>query len=611
MLQRWTRLTGRHFNLRTKLLLLFVALCLFPLCLQGLVTFRHFSSTVSEKTEHFTVDIVRQINANLDRLLKDLEQLSFMPLYDQSVLDILAKYDGPMGSATWAKSDDYMKLKLFSSAQAYNKPEIHGIHLISASGILFSSVDAMAIDSVWDARQDDWFGELYGSDGEWVLIPPHSPSYYTARTFEPFVAFGRVIREPKTLKRVGYMIIDIKLDAFRSILSNLNFEKDANLIVVDDRKRLLFERNSADGRSVYGELLRHERLWQLGSNERLALDGKQYLYVQNSSAYSGLTVISLTPIEVIQKESRQIWTFTLWFAVACLAVVAALAVFLSYRITRPLIDLKKKMISVEQGEFGMRVAAFGNDEFGLLGRGFNRMMEEINRLFNEVFVLGMREKEAELAALQSQINPHFIYNTLESINMMAISRKHEEVSDMVSALGKLLRYSIDKVDRLVPLKEEIAFLASYVRIQQLRYGDRLRVVYEIDEAARELLIPKLILQPLVENALYHGIGDREQGGTVWIGAVLLAGELILAVRDDGKGLNEEEVEALNRAIAAEPSYRTWQRTDRDALGLGNIYQRIKLIYGERGDLSVDSSIGQGLAVTISIRIREKEGEDDV
>ncbi|KAA2301233.1 HAMP domain-containing protein, partial [Clostridioides difficile] len=175
------------------------------------------------------------------------------------------------------------------------------------------------------------------------------------------------------------------------------------------------------------------------------------------------------PIAVIQKESGEMLTFTIWFAVLCMAGIAILAVLLSYRITQPLIRLKHHMIRVEQGDFSQRVAHFSSDEFGQISRGFNRMMEEIHRLFNEVFLLGIQEREAELSALQSQMNPHFIYNTLESINMMAIRQKHAEVSDMVTALGRLLRYTIDKVDRMVPLGEELAFVQSYVRIQQVRY----------------------------------------------------------------------------------------------------------------------------------------------
>lgn len=160
------------------------------------------------------------------------------------------------------------------------------------------------------------------------------------------------------------------------------------------------------------------------------------------------------------------------------------------------------------------------------------MMDEINRLFHEVLVTRLREKEAELSALQSQINPHFIYNTLESINMMAVQRRHDEVSDMVSALGKLLRYTIDKAGRLVSLGEEIAFVDSYVRIQQIRFGGKLTVHNEIEEEVLHLRIPKLTIQPLVENAIEHGIAEREEG-TIWVSALRFDNELLITVRDDG------------------------------------------------------------------------------
>ncbi|WP_186438460.1 cache domain-containing sensor histidine kinase [Cohnella terricola] len=610
MLLRTMRFT-REMNLRTKLLLLFTLLILFPLSLQGVITYRNFSATVDQKTEQFTVDIVRQINANLDRLLKDFERLSIIPLYDQMVLTILSKYDGEMGSATWASSDDYMKMKLYTSANAYDRAEIRGIHLVSNSGIFFSNIDSMAVDLVWDSRRDEWFEEVDRSDGAWVLIPPHHPSYYSVAPSDPYISVGRKIRDPDTLRPLGYILIDIKLDAFRNILSNLNYEQDSNVIVMDGQRRLLFERKSEGDPSTYDDLLKHNQLQPYGTNQRILLNGQPHLYVQHYSNYSGLSVISLTPTNVIRKESRELGTFTLWFAALCVAVVTLLAVIVSYRITRPLIELKKNMIRVEQGNFDRRIEVYGKDEFGQLGRGFNKMTEEINRLFNEVFILGIREKEAELSALQSQINPHFIYNTLESISMMAIRGHNSEVSDMVSALGKLLRYTIDKVDRLVPLKEEIRFVQSYVRIQQLRYGGRLRVEYDIDEEVKEIVVPKLILQPLVENAVYHGIDEAEQGGTIWISALRIEDVLLITVRDDGKGLPEREIEALNEQLRTLPSYQGYQRDDRSGLGLSNIAQRIMLIYGDKGELTVDGSLGQGLAVTISIRLVETGGETHV
>ncbi|MEC0126028.1 sensor histidine kinase [Paenibacillus pabuli] len=596
---------GRSMNLRTKLLLLFLALTLLPLSSQGVVNYLHFSQTMDRKTEQFTIDMVRQINTNLNRLLKDFERLSLLPLYDQMVLRILGKYNAPMGSGTWARSDDYLKMKLYTSGQAYDRPEIRGIHLISNSGILFSNLDSLAVHPVWDSRQDDWFAELDGSDGEWSLLPPHEPSYYTGGHEESYISVGRVLRDPGTLQRLGYVLIDIRLEAFGQLLSNLNFEQNASLMIVDRKRRLLFERTSAGGLSAYDQLFTRGQLRGYAGNQKVVLDGHPYLYVQHPSSYSGLSVISLTPIAVIQKESGEMLTFTFGFAVLCMAAVAVLAVLISYRITRPLIRLKHHMIRVEQGDFSQRVAQFSNDEFGQISRGFNRMMEEIHRLFNEVFLLGIREREAELSALQSQINPHFIYNTLESINMMAVRQKHVEVSDMVTALGKLLRYTIDKVDRMVPLGEELAFVQSYVRIQQVRYEGKLEVIYDIEEAVTECLIPKLMLQPLVENAVYHGVEGQEDGGMIWISALKFDQELLISVRDNGKGMTQAEMDELNEAISRQPANEALRGHAGDSLGLNNIAQRLRLIYGESASLSIDGSPGQGLVVTISIQLLPK------
>ncbi|WP_339298916.1 sensor histidine kinase [Paenibacillus sp. FSL R5-0623] len=596
---------GKNVNLRTKLLLLFLALTLLPLSLQGMMNYKHFSQTMDRKTEQFTIDMVRQINANLNRLLKDFERLSLLPLYDQMVLGILGKYNASMGSGTWARSEDYLKMKLYTSGQAYDRPEIRGIHLISNSGILFSNLDSLAVKPVWDSRQDDWFAELEDSEGTWRLLPPHQPGYYTGIQQESYISVGRVLRDPGTLQRLGYILIDIRLEAFGQMLSNLNVEQEASLMIVDSKQRLLFERTSTGGISAYDQLLMHGQLQNYAGNQKVVLDGQSYLYVQHHSSYSGLSVISLTPIAVIQKESGEMLTFTIGFAVLCMAAISILAVLLSYRITRPLIRLKHHMIRVEQGDFSQRVAHFSNDEFGQMGRGFNRMMEEIHRLFNEVFLLGIQEREAELSALQSQMNPHFIYNTLESINMMAIRQKHAEVSDMVTALGKLLRYTIDKVDRMVPLGEELAFVQSYVRIQQVRYDGKLEIIYDIEEGITEYLIPKLVLQPLVENAVYHGIEGLEDGGMIWVSALKFDHELLISVRDNGKGMTQAKIDELNESISKQPSNEALRCHAGDSLGLNNIAQRIRLMYGEGGSLSIDGSPGQGLVVTISIQLLPK------
>ncbi|WP_366291389.1 sensor histidine kinase [Paenibacillus sp. AN1007] len=608
----------KSINLRTKLLLLFLVLTLLPLSLQGVMNVAHFSQTLDRKTEQFTIDMVRQINMNLNRMLKDFERLSLLPLYDQMVLGILREYDGPMGSGTWARSDDYQKMKLYTSAQAYDRPEIRGIHLISNSGILFSNLDSLAVKPVWDGSREQWFTELKGTEGTWRLLPPHVPGYYVSGQEASYITVGRELRDPGTLQRLGYILVDIRLEAFGQLLSNLNFEQKASLMIVDSQQRLVYEKTSTDGLSAYEPLLSHGEIRDYAENQKIELNGRSYLHVRHHSGYSGLSVISLTPITVIQKESGEMLTFTMGLALLCMAAVAILAVLVSYRVTRPLIRLKHHMIRVEQGDFSQRVTHYSSDELGQISRGFNRMMEEIHRLFHEVYVLEIQEREAELSALQSQMNPHFIYNTLESINMMAVRQRHAEVSAMVTALGRLLRYTIDKADRMVTLREELAFVDAYVRIQQVRYNGELEIIYDIEEEVNDCPVPKLILQPLVENAICHGIegslAGGSTGGIIWVSAVLFDQELLISVRDNGKGMEQEELDRLNASISGQtisgqtvhpPANPILHRHAGESLGLHNIAQRLHLVYGKDSGLSVDGSPGQGLVVTLSIHLQPK------
>src|SRR5690606_33544214 len=198
--------------------------------------------------------------------------------------------------------------------------------------------------------------------------------------------------------------------AFQTLLNNLDFESNANLIMIDRKQRLIFEQKNGEGFPSYQDLLaqdfgivankaqgNHNPSISNGSR-KISLNDESYMLVMLDSAFSGLSVISLVPTIEIQKESLELGKFTLWFAVICVIVVALLSVWLAYNLARPLIDLKQKMVRVEQGKFDQRITELYNDELGQLGRGFNKMMDEIDRLFKEVYLLGIREKEAELAA---------------------------------------------------------------------------------------------------------------------------------------------------------------------------------------------------------------------
>ena len=244
------------------------------------------------------------------------------------------------------------------------------------------------------------------------------------------------------------------------------------------------------------------------------MDGQSYMMVANTSSYSGIKVIMLTPRSEIFSEVNHLQKVLVLVVLLGMIISSLLGVILSKPLVGSIHKLRTSMREVEKGNLSQRVQIESGDEIGELGKGFNHMVNEIDRLVTEVYKTNLREKEAEIRALQSQLNPHFLYNTLESINMLAITQGSLDVSDMVSSLGKLMRYTIDHSSKLVTLGEEISFIHSYVMIQKVRIGEKLQYREEIDPSLLDISIPKLILQPLVENAIIHGISA--QGGTIFI-----------------------------------------------------------------------------------------------
>ncbi|MNC19293.1 Sensor histidine kinase YpdA [compost metagenome] len=497
---------------------------------------------------------------------------------------------------------------LYMASVTYDRPEIRGVQIFAGNGYTFSNLDSNTIRSFTDLARESWYEQVQKADGAWVLIPTHRPSYYFEREPQDYVAAARLIRKPNTNRPLGVVKIDLKLDVFRQIVSNVKFEDMGSLLVVNGQNELFFKENG-EGQPLgqYEELLGAADMPNASTSRRMMLGGYSYLVISDYSAYSDIKMVSFIPVRSLMKETNELRNMTLLIGIICLTLAGALATYSSYRLNRPLAALKNKMRLVEQGDFKQRVQVETEDEIGQLSRNFNRMVERIDRLVEEVYVIGLREKEAELAALQSQINPHFIYNTLESINMLAIRRESELVSDMVTALGRLLRYTVGHDRRTVRLGDELETALAYVKIQQLRYGERLRILFDVEPNLLHQTVPKLLLQPMIENAIYHGIGDSEQGGTIWINAVSFEDVLLLTVRDDGRGMPEAEMEKLRDSVALS-SLSAAQEREGHGVALRNIHQRLALMYGDAFEFHVDGSPGAGTAFTIAIPL-QKEGGD--
>lgn len=297
--------------------------------------------------------------------------------------------------------------------------------------------------------------------------------------------------------------------------------------------------------------------------------------------------------------NRFIWTIMI--LVAALVVVTILILIVVTRsITRPLYALRSSMQKVEEQGYTSYepVPISGSTETRDLGRNYNEMMLRIKTLNEDVLAEQNAQRLSELHALQNQINPHFLYNTLDSIVFMIDDGKNKEASEMVVALSRFFRISISKGRNIIPLKDEVEHVRNYLLIQKLRYKEAFEYTFDVPEDLNDLLVLKLILQPIVENAIQHGLLNKDGVGKIAIAAHMEGEILVLSVTDNGYGIMPEKIDEIYESFKDKNVY--------NGVGLKNVYQRLKIYFGEKADVKVTSVLDEGTTVTLIIPVKERK-----
>lgn len=422
-----------------------------------------------------------------------------------------------------------------------------------------------------------------------LLVPTHKLDYvgfHGSRT-EYVLTVGRnyydITGTVGNEKYLGTLLIDLRTDVFDRLFESLNLSEDGTVYVTDAAGHCYF---SSDD-SLAGQTV-DVTLDPPGGQMRLSVDIPEY----------GLTVWctqSRLPIET------QIRTMQRGMAVVVALSLAGLllgAMFFSRRLTQPLRDIIRHMGLVESGNFSGRIPVTSNDELGDLTRRFNQMSAQLDTYTKQVYVSKIKQTEAELNALKSQIYPHFLYNTLEIIRMTAVSRQDNMVAEMVEALSDQIRYVIGTVNDLVPLRKEIDNLTKYVYLLNCRFNNKVSFSCSCGHLA-DCLIPKLILQPMVENAFIHGIKPMEGPGHIQLGAERVEDKIVLTVMDNGVGMSAEEVD---RIYALLDSDQPGEKKDYEwgSIGLKNVHDRLRYLYGTEYGISLFSTPGVGTVIHVTI-----------
>lgn len=571
-------------SLRAKFIYLFFLLITIPFFLSGLITYKQYSNNVQAEAIAYTRQIIDQITINLDRYLKEMDRLTLAPYYDKNVIDILNAHLSHIPTTNYVKNDENAKMNFMITSLAIDRNELQGIMIFTNDGIIFSNLQD-SLTQNWELSANAWMKDAVAADSGLVIIPPHQVFYYLGGPKE-VVSIARVIREATTNKHLGIVKVDLSEKSFEKILASASFSKNSHIYVSDRQDRQLYPL--------------HGKVDLATTSNQIAMAGETYLTATKQSDYTGMYVTGLIPQADMKTGARQLIRFTIFISVGAVLVAYFIAGIASGRLVRPIRHLQMKMKKVQKGDFGERATVTTFDEIGQLTEGFNVMVAEIERLVREVYESKLREREAEFYALQSQINPHFIYNTLESINTMALQAQQYKVSHVVVNLGRLLRYTVDKNAKYVILQDEISFVESYLEIQSSRLGILLLTEFHVEIGHEYLLIPKLILQPLVENVIEHALTD--QPVTVKISTRIEGEDLLIVVEDDGAGMSAARRIQVEKHMHAEHVEESKQRfgEKKKEFALRNVHRRLFLLYGEGYGLFMNKTTTKGSQFLVRI-----------
>lgn len=388
-----------------------------------------------------------------------------------------------------------------------------------------------------------------------------------------------------------YAIIDLPDTVFTNALMDINAVYPTDYTIFDAHYYLLYSQTDS---SVFVSNTLRKQIADSSENKYFYQDStKQLVWWNKTLGDYPITIMVSTSYGGVTESTNYIMATAISITVLTIIILLIISPLIVKNLTKPLNRIVDTMKQVQNGNTLARVSVHTKDEFGFIGKNLNKTLNKMDELYQNNLEKQDSLRVAELKALYSQINPHFLYNTLDSIKWLAKLNNTKDIVVIVSQLGHLLKYSINNCNDLIPLANEIAIAKSYVSIQKIRYGDKFDVSFEVDDRIQQYIIPKLIIQPLVENAIIHGIENKIDKAYLEIKGMQLNQSVVLEVADNGLGMSEEQLQNVRNDI---------EKASQNCIGLSNTNRRIKLYYGPDYGLTIDSKKDVGTTVKIKLPV---------
>ncbi|MFC3769063.1 sensor histidine kinase [Paenibacillus sp. GCM10012303] len=581
-------------SLQRKLSLLLLIAVVLPLIATGVVSYRIASSLTEEKEKQSGMNMLRQMGDRLDFMVRDVESMSVFIIGEKDIQQYL---DNERADITlFANNIGFLTNLVFS------KPYISNVTITPTSDfpvLSNTTIVHSGLTKQLKERQELMAGRTKG----WTSLYENQTS---ADGLKRVVSLVRPIRSLSKFQMLGVLSISLDEAEMRKIIKGSGWEKTGFVMIVDENDRIL-SGDSADwlNRSLY------ERLPHAGpliGNEGVftyTAENKQ----ENTVLYHKLTqpdwkLVGVIPTGVYTSQNRFVLTVTaVAIGIALLLSIALVLWFIRW-VTRPLAGLAVKMKDINPDEPLPAFEVKSSDEVGLLLHSYNKLGDRIERLKDQVQQNEAKKKEADILALQAQINPHFLYNTLSSIHWMALMNKDQRIAGMVGALSDFLRFSLNKGEEFCSVQQEVSHAQNYVTIMSIRFQDKFDTEFYIDPDLNGKPMLKLLLQPLIENCIMHGLQKKKEKGHLYVYGERHGDTMTFVVEDTGVGIGEEKLREVRRNLNAASGTSSLE-PGRSGFGLRNVHQRLQLHYGADTGLTIESESGIGTRFSFTIPIREE------
>ncbi|MBS5938793.1 sensor histidine kinase [Clostridium sp.] len=578
-------------KIRNRLLIFFLVITFLPITTLGVFSNLIYTRIVENKVNQHTEQMINQIEVNIDNYINSVENIL---MYISNSEDIIRFLNQSGQEPPINDLEDRIKrnLKVYTDINS----EIFGLLIVNNDDKYISNeLDKKTRD---DLTRETWYMEsINESENIHFFSKPIGRNLRSHKSYsaEDIISISKAVIDKNTNKPIGVVMADINLKKFDDIIrDNYIGEKgffylldNNNNIVYSPVNPIVYRINSTNFDSKTNSFIR-------------SINDETFKIMYNTSNVTGWKSIGVFSFKDISKDITIMERFTLTIAIATSLLAVFFSLLFTNSIVTPIKELKILMKGVESGDLNLKFEEERySNEFGELGHSFNHMVREIKQLINMVYSEQRSKRKAEIETLQAQIKPHFLYNTLDTIAWMAEDYNAKDIVNLVGALTKVFRIGLNKGKEVINIKDEIQHINSYLVIQKYRYEDKLSYEINFDNDVLDTLILKLITQPIVENAIYHGIKEKRGKGSISINFRKIDGEIIITVDDNGAGMPEEKLENINSMLETSNSFCI-DSVSGSGYGISNVNTRIKLTYGQQYGLRYYSKIGEGTKVEIRL-----------